>query len=161
MSSPPLRRSPLLRILSVLIVVAAIAWRAWSGSHGSGGSPAPSLPAVAPPAASAPTAGAGVARPGIGFHSRERLVEHFQKHGRDFGAASAEDYLRMAQSLRDRPAGGAVHEMVRSDGVTCRFDEASGAFLAFNSDGTIRTFFKPGEGMRYFERQATRSPDAP
>ena len=41
-------------------------------------------------------------------------------------------------------------------GVTSRFDTKSGAFLAFNRNGTIRTFFKPNDGRRYFERQAEK-----
>jgi len=40
--------------------------------------------------------------------------------------------------------------------VVTRFDRTSGAFLAFNSDGVIRTFFKPNDGERYFRRQAER-----
>ena len=47
-------------------------------------------------------------------------------------------------------------ETVRRDGVTTRFDRQTGAFVAFNRDGTIRTFFKPNDGERYYRRQAER-----
>ena len=47
-------------------------------------------------------------------------------------------------------------EAVRRDGVATRFDRDTGAFIAFNTDGTIRTFFKPNDGERYFRRQAER-----
>lgn len=93
----------------------------------------------------------------IGFRSRQHLDEHFAKHGREFSGLSKQEYLLAAQTLRDRPAGGDVEEITRSDGTTSRFDRESGAFLAFNSDGTIRTFFKPNDGERYFRRQAQRS----
>lgn len=66
-------------------------------------------------------------------------------------------YLRAAQTLRDQAAGGAVLELRRNDGVITRFDKASGAFLAVNRDGTIRTFFRPNDGEAYFRRQASRS----
>jgi len=92
----------------------------------------------------------------VGFRSHERLVEHFRKHGREFGAVSQDEYLRRAQELRDRPAGGDVLESVRADGVITRFDRSSGAFLAVNQDGTIRTFFRPNLGETYFQRQLTR-----
>jgi hypothetical protein len=92
----------------------------------------------------------------IGFESRERLLEHFDKHGAEFGAATPDGYLLLAQALRDRAVGGPVIEARRSDGVTTRFDRGSGAFLAFESDGTIRTFFRPNDGENYFWRQLGR-----
>lgn len=94
--------------------------------------------------------------PSIGFRSRQRLVEHFQKHGHEFDAASATDYLRQAQRLRDAPVGGDVLELRRGDGSISRFDRASGAFLAFDADGTIRTYFRPNDGEAYFRRQGRR-----
>jgi pyocin large subunit-like protein len=51
--------------------------------------------------------------------------------------------------------------MVRSDGVISRFDRSSGDFVAFDQDGTLRTFFRPVDGERYFMRQATRTHDGP
>jgi pyocin large subunit-like protein len=92
-----------------------------------------------------------------GFTSREHLVEHFDKHGAEFPGLDMAAYLRAAQTLRDQPAGGPVLELRRSDGVVTRFDKTSGAFLAVNRDGTIRTFFRPNDGEAYFHRQATRS----
>ncbi|HEV2105540.1 MAG TPA: hypothetical protein VGU27_07380, partial [Candidatus Eisenbacteria bacterium] len=111
---------------------------------------------VAPAAPGARAFGAGV-----GFRSHARHAEHFAKHGAEFGVGSAADYLRLAQALRDRAAGGDVLEAVRADGVVTRFDRGSGAFVAFDADGTLRTFFKPNEGERYFRRQAARPADAP
>jgi hypothetical protein len=101
-------------------------------------------------------ADARIAHPEIGFRSRERWMEHFAKHGADFPGADAERYLRLAQGLRDRPAGGDVLELRRDDGAVSRYDRASGAFLAFDADLTIRTFFKPNDGEAYFRRQAER-----
>jgi len=98
--------------------------------------------------------------PEIGFRGQEQLREHFRKHGREFHAHSAEAYLRLAQSLRDRRRGGGVLEFVRNDAVTCKFDRATGAFVAYNSDGTLRTFFRPTDGEAYFERQKSRAHDS-
>ena len=42
--------------------------------------------------------------------------------------------------------------------VITRFDKSSGAFIAFDADGTIRTFFKPNVGEEYFRRQSERDP---
>ena len=97
-----------------------------------------------------------VKRPDIGFASRQKLVDHYKKHGREFGAVTMEQYLRKAQELRDRPAGGAILESVRPDGVVSRYDRETGDFLAFNRDGIIRTYFRPTDGEAYFKRQIGR-----
>jgi len=121
-----------------------------------------------PPEATAPQTRTAPARPApqpqrgehraIGFETHEKLVEHFRKHGAEFGGISREEYLRLAQELRDRPAGSGVVEFIRADRVVTRFDRAAGAFLAFNPDFTIRTFFKPNDGEGYFVRQSRRKP---
>lgn len=65
----------------------------------------------------------------------------------------------MAQALRDASPGGDILELIRTgDGVISRFDRRTGAFGAFDRDGTIRTFFKPNDGEQYFRRQAKRMP---
>jgi hypothetical protein len=110
------------------------------------GAPSPALVAAA----------ALVRHAEVGFESRERLQEHFEKHGAEFNAATPDGYLLLAQALRDRDVGGPVLEARRSDGVTTRFDRGSGAFIAFESDGTIRTFFRPNDGENYFWRQLGR-----
>jgi len=92
----------------------------------------------------------------IGFANTQRLDEHYAKHGAEFGNISKQDYLRQAQALRDAPAGGPILEVVRGDGVRTRFDRHTGAFIAFNANGVIRTYFRPNDGERYFRRQAER-----
>ena len=93
---------------------------------------------------------------GPGFRSRKQFEEHFAKHGREFGNVTPDQYLLLAQELRDAPVGGPILEIAKPDGVITRFDRRSGAFGAYNSDRTIRTFFKPNDGERYFRRQANR-----
>jgi pyocin large subunit-like protein len=102
-----------------------------------------------------PSRSTAVART-VGFASRDKLTEHFLKHGNEFGARDEAAYLKLAQELRDAPAGGNVLEDRRADGVTTRFDRGSGSFIAFNADGTIRTFFKPNDGEQYYRRQLNR-----
>ena len=109
------------------------------------------------PATSAATA-TEITRPEVGFRDRSRLDEHWRKHRGEFGDPSREEYLRLAQRLRDAPTGERIEELVRSDDVITRFDRATGAFIAFDPDGTIRTFFRPNDGESYFRRQARRRP---
>ena len=122
--------------------------------------PPPSIPARIGTGADSQTSPAK-ANAGIGFATRQKFLDHYDKHGAEFGSISREEYLRQAQQLRDRPAGIGVLEVTRADGVVTRFDRQSGAFLAFNSDLTIRTFFKPNDGENYFRRQSKRSTGKP
>ena len=82
--------------------------------------------------------------------------EHYQKHGAEFGHISKAEYLRLAQELRDAPARGPILQAVQRTGVITKFDTVRGYFVAYNPDGTIRTFFIPVDGERHFRRQARR-----
>jgi len=92
----------------------------------------------------------------VGFTSARSLQEHFEKHGAEFSARSKEEYLARAQALRDAPLSASVLERRRADEVITRFDRKSGAFVAFDPDGRIRTCFRPENGEDYFLRQAKR-----
>jgi pyocin large subunit-like protein len=94
---------------------------------------------------------------GPGFRSAQLLDEHFYKHGGEFGGIDKREYLRLAQELRDAPVGGPILESRRRNGEFSRFDTRRGYFGAYNPDRTIRTFFIPNAGLRYFERQARRA----
>lgn len=97
-----------------------------------------------------------VVRPDIGFRSTDRLEAHYSEHAREFGSISRAEYLRLAQTLRDRPVGGTVVQVIRRDGTITRYDRNAGSFIAFDRGGVIRTFFRPNDGERYFRRQARR-----
>lgn len=91
-----------------------------------------------------------------GFRSARQFDEHFHKHGSEFGHITQDQYLRLAQALRDAPVGGPILEAIKPGGVISRFDRNKGYFGAYNFDRTIRTFFIPNDGERYFHRQAKR-----
>src|SRR5580658_831566 len=93
---------------------------------------------------------------GPGFRTQTQFNEHYQKHGREFGNVSPAEYLRLAQELRDAPVGGPILEAIKPGGVISRFDRSKGYFGAYNRDRTIRTFFIPNDGERYFVRQSSR-----
>src|SRR5690348_8325000 len=80
---------------------------------------------------------------GPGFRSRQQFDEHFHKHSREFGSITQDQYLRLAQELRDAAVGGPILEAVKPGGVISRFDRRKGYFGAYNPDRTIRTFFIP------------------
>ena len=168
MSSHPLKTPTTVLWLSALVIAGALVvrfapeWGHLSGLGAPGSTGTPADRGADPPVGSPATEpGERVFGTRVGFRSEALLEEHFRKHGREVGAGSASEYLRRAQALRDRAAGGSMLERVRADGVVTRFDRANGAFIAFGVDGVIRTFFRPNDGERYFERQAARPRGAP
>ena len=100
---------------------------------------APAAPATAPPARST-------------WGNFGSLQDHFDRHGADFAAKSPEDYAAQAWRFRQRARAGGLLVKVDGDGVQRVFDPATGAFAAYNRDGTTKTFFKPGS-RDYFTRQ--------
>jgi pyocin large subunit-like protein len=94
---------------------------------------------------------------GPGFRTQHLLEEHYTRYRSEFGAISQEQYLRYAQQLRDSRPGKFVLESRRADLGGAKFDKRRGWFVAYDADGTIRTFFVPKDGVRYFERQAKTS----
>jgi len=142
------------RVKLSLLLLAALAL--FGASCRSSNGPAPTQTTGQQTSTGKDQAGATAIRAEIGFATRRKFLDHYDKHGAEFGSISREEYLRQAQALRDSPAGGDILETVRADGVITRFDRKTGAFLAFNSDLTIRTYFKPNDGERYFRRQSKR-----
>jgi len=98
--------------------------------------------------------GAGYEQDALASWGRpETLQDHFDRHGADFSAADIYDYAAQAHALYHQ---GGVEARVDSAGTLRIYDPASGAFGAYNADGTTRTFFKPRRGQAYFDRQPGR-----
>ena len=89
---------------------------------------------------------------GPGFRNQHLLDDHFERYGHEFGQITKLQYLRLAQQLRDSHPGNNILES-RRHGTILKFDRKRGYFGAYNPDGTVRTFFIPPEGVRYFEDQ--------
>lgn len=104
---------------------------------------------VSTPAAAAPPARTTWGNPGS-------LQDHYDRHGADFAAKSPEDYAAQAWRFRQRARTGGLLVKVDEDGVQRVFDPSTGAFAAYNRDGTTKTFFKPGS-RDYFSRQPGQS----
>lgn len=86
------------------------------------------------------------------------LPDHFARHGHDFGAKDPDDYARMAWEFLQRAKADGLPAKRDETGLLRVFDPKSGAFAAYNRDGTTKTFFKPGS-RDYFARQPGRTID--
>jgi hypothetical protein len=80
------------------------------------------------------------------------LQDHFDRHGADFRAKDPEDYARLAWEFQQRAKAEGLPTKIDEDGVVRIFDPKSGAFAAYNRNGTTKTFFKPNS-RGYFDRQ--------
>ena len=86
------------------------------------------------------------------------LDDHFERHGRDFSARSADEYAQMAADFFRRAKAESLPAKIDDAGTIRIFDPRTGAFGAYNRNGTTKTFFKPGSNG-YFDRQPGRRVD--
>lgn len=105
----------------------------------------PTTPKAADPA---PKPAVDASAPHFG---KGRLEEHFAKHGAEMGIATKEDYLARAQALVRGGAG--IDTLKQRDGDTCFFKESTGEFAVLSDKNLLRTYFRPNDGRKYFERQ--------
>ncbi len=84
------------------------------------------------------------------FRTYESYIDHFNKHGGDMGYATAEDYLAGANKVI---LADDVLSKFQDDGDTAYFLESTREFAVVSPDGYIRTYFKPDDGIDYFNRQ--------
>ncbi len=80
----------------------------------------------------------------------ENARHHWEKHGSQFPQfASEQDFIRGVHAfLLHPPAGTLIKHRDNCD--TLYFDPASGTFAVQASNGAPRTFFKPDDGMAYW-----------
>src|SRR3954452_23307473 len=86
------------------------------------------------------------------------LPDHFARHGADFGARNAGEYASMAALFLERGRAEGLPAKVDGRGDLRVFDSRSGAFGAYNPNGTTKTFFKP-RSAAYFKKQPGRPID--
>lgn len=87
----------------------------------------------------------------LSFRREEQLEEHFEKHGIDMGYDSKEDYLAGANAVIANP--DALHKLEEEDGDDVYYLEETNEFVIVSTDGYIRTYFWPQDGIAYYNRQ--------
>lgn len=85
------------------------------------------------------------------FRKAEYLQEHFERHGAEFGYASADEYLAGANRVVASPE--VLHKLEAEDGDDVYYLESTNEFVIVSTDGYLRTYFKPDDGKAYFDRQ--------
>lgn len=85
------------------------------------------------------------------FRNEKYLEDHYQKHGIEMGFSSASEYEKAASDLINNEDCLYKNEKEDNDGVY--YLESTNEFAILSSDGYIRTYFMPDDGIDYFNRQ--------
>mgnify|MGYP003300804771 CR=1 FL=1 len=83
------------------------------------------------------------------FANEEALVEHFNKHGAEFGYTTKEAYLQGANNVIQNPN---ATKKTEADGDYVYYVQSSNEIVFVSPSGTIRTYFRPTDGIAYFNR---------
>lgn len=85
------------------------------------------------------------------FRTKELWEEHYSKHGKEMGYGSAEEYLAGANATIQNSS--AKHKKEKEDGDDIYYVESTNDLVIVSTDGYIRTYFRPDEGIRYYNKQ--------
>lgn len=87
-----------------------------------------------------------------GFRTSVLWEDHFSKHGAELGKITKEQYLQMANDLINSKSKSVLTKY-EDDGDKLFYDVNKNEFLVLSTDGYIRTFFKPDDGLDYYNKQ--------
>lgn len=87
----------------------------------------------------------------ISFRNSELLNDHFQKHGVEMGFSSASAYEAAAGRVIKN--SDSLHKIQAEDGDDVYYLESTNELVIVSTDGYIRTYFEPDDGITYFNRQ--------
>ena len=89
------------------------------------------------------------------FRSAKLLNQHYEKHGAefdgDFDYETAADYEKGASDVINNSE--ALHKTEAEDGDGVYYIEDTNEFVILSTDGYIRTYFRPNDGINYYNRQ--------
>lgn len=85
------------------------------------------------------------------FRNNTRRDEHYEKHGKYMGFDDAEEYEEAASDVVNNPES--LHKTEKEDGDDVYYLKDSNEFVIVSSDGYIRTYFNPDDGIAYYNRQ--------
>lgn len=85
------------------------------------------------------------------FRNKNLLNQHYEKHGKDMGFSSAEEYEKAAAAVPNNPA--ALHKTEKEDGDDVYYIESTNEFVVVSTDRYIRTYFNPDRGIDYYNKQ--------
>ena len=91
------------------------------------------------------------------FASEQIFQKHYNKHVKEFGKISAQEYLERANIFVDVPLSDDVVQLVRSDGSISKYCFSTNEFVVVTTDGNIRTYFKSETKRAYWDEELKRN----
>ena len=85
------------------------------------------------------------------FRNREKLEEHYQKHGIEMGFTTAKEYEAAASAVVNNP--NSLFKTESEDGDLVYYLEETNEIVIISPEGFIRTYFNPDRGIDYFNGQ--------
>lgn len=85
------------------------------------------------------------------FKSEKLLNQHYEKHGKDMGFASADEYEKAASDVINNP--DALNKLEKEDGDGVFYVVDTNEFVVLSTEGYIRTYFLPDAGKAYYDKQ--------
>jgi SPP1 gp7 family putative phage head morphogenesis protein len=82
------------------------------------------------------------------------MESHFKKHGSDIDAKNSAEYQEAALKFVNEASG--KETIVASDGVRRFYSLDTNEFASVYPDGTISTYYKPRQGLKYWKRQVEK-----
>ena len=83
---------------------------------------------------------------------KDKHVHHGNAlHGGEFGYTTKEDYLEGANEVVT--SASSKHKQEAEDGDDIYYDAENNEIVFVSKDGYIRTYFKPSDGIEYYNRQ--------
>ena len=89
--------------------------------------------------------------PSYRFRSKSLLNSHYEKHGEEMGFESARAYEEAASRVVENE--NSLQKVEDEDGDRVYYLESSNEFVIVSTDGYIRTYFYPEDGLDYYNRQ--------
>lgn len=80
--------------------------------------------------------------------------DHFERHGADVGAKDVTEYQMAAMKFVNEATD--KETVVAPDGVRRFYSRETNEFASVYPDGTISTYYKPRQGVKYWERQVNK-----
>lgn len=83
----------------------------------------------------------------------EKLDDHFKRHGKQMGFKSRAEYNNAAVNFMNKEETSNTESFIASNGSVYKYDYETNEFGIAKSDGTMITYYKPTDKVKYWEDQ--------